>query len=343
MLRLLYVYKFASFGGVERVLLNRAEAFKKHGIAVKISLYFLEDFGALNSINNYIKVAQLTEYLTVVKDIRETEYDYIISIDTPEILKYQISSEKLLFECHTTYINSRLYLYRLPDNVRSIVVPSRSMKLGLAEEIPELESRIVVVRNFVPSDSISVENPFIFWNKRPLLYLGRMDKHKNVSELLDVFECYRSTYGDDLMLFLVGMVDVNINLPEELRLRNLVDRTVVFPPVQFDRVKQIYSLVKEHEGVFISSSQDEACPMSVAEALTNELPVLLSGIDAHVDYVQADIRFLYPLGDAFAGARKLRNLVENYDTAVKNVANFKRQFSEESFLSDWQNFITLLQ
>ena len=40
---ILMVYKFATFGGVERVLLNREYIFKKYNMNYKILVYFMED------------------------------------------------------------------------------------------------------------------------------------------------------------------------------------------------------------------------------------------------------------------------------------------------------------
>jgi glycosyltransferase involved in cell wall biosynthesis len=342
MLRLLYVYKVATFGGVERVLLSRAEAFKQHGMQVKISLYFYEDLGAIEAIQKYIDDAGLTEYISLVTTISEDEYDFIISIDTPEIFKLKISSKKLLFECHTTYLNSRKYLSRLPNEVRMIAVPSIAMKIDLENERPELKNRIVVLRNFVSARPVSLDNLDKFWQKRPLLYLGRMDEHKNIREVLDIFQFYRTHHGDDLMLVLVGMVAESINLVEELRRRNLVDRTVLFPPVRFDRVGQVYSLVKAHKGIFISSSQDESFGLSVAEALVNGLPVLLSGTGAHAELVNNDLDFLYPLGDVLAGAEKLKNIACNYEQLHKKIEDCKGRFSVDLFIENWNCFVTEL-
>lgn len=342
MLKVLYVYKFATFGGVERVLLNRAEAFKQFGMSVNIFIYFFEDFGALDAIKKYIETAGLTEYVTLVKDIREQEYDYIVSIDTPEILKYKIKKSKLLFECHSTYVRDRVYLSRLPEGVRFIAVPSFAMKSYVEQERPELEGKIILLRNYVVDYPVHFEDPGIFWQKKPILYLGRMDEHKNIRELLDIFECYQRQYADNLMLLLAGPVDESINLPAELRRRNLNDRTIVFPPVRFDRVKLVYNLVKVHGGISVSSSQDEASPLSVAEAIVNGLPVLLSGNKAHSDFVQGDMDFLYPLGNVDAGAAKLNNIISNYDALQKKVEGWNGLFSAEKFIEDWHCFVKLL-
>ena len=342
-LDILYVYKVASFGGVERVLLNRAEAFKRHHVGCRLSLYFYEDEGALEQIHDYVVQHDLASHLRIVTTINAVDYDYVISIDTPEVLAAGIPPEKLLFECHTTYYNSQRYLARLPENIRLIAVPSAAAKLDVGERFPQLRDKVIVVRNFIPAHDIQVLDGLRIWEKRPLLYLGRMDDHKNFMEVLDIFQHYRQFFADDLFLLLIGPVFGKIDVPTELSRRNISDSTVVMPPVNFDRVWQVYSQVKQHQGCFISSSQAESFGLSAAEALSAGLPVLLSGIAPHIDLVAGSLDYVYPLGDAAAGARKLRGVFENYDRAVAESEVFGKKFSEDTFLSDWQSFTSLLQ
>jgi len=115
------------------------------------------------------------------------------------------------------------------------------------------------------------------------------------------------------------------------------------PPVSFDRVWHVYAQVRQHKGIFISASQAESFGLAAAEALNAGLPVLLSGIAPHIDLVAGSLDYVYPLGDAVAGARKLRGVVENYGRAVSDAEVFGQQFLEDNFLSDWQSFTALLQ
>jgi glycosyltransferase involved in cell wall biosynthesis len=338
MRELLYVYKIASFGGVERVLLNRAEAFRRHRVACRLSLYFYKDEGALASIRDYITERGLAGQIQVVNRIDAAAYDHVIAIDTPEVLDAGVPEKKIVFECHTTYHESRRYLANLPDNIPLVVVPSVAALKEVAEQFPQLREKLLVMHNCVYAEEACAEEPEPFWAKRPLLYLGRMDAHKNFTEVLDIFSHYRECYGDDLFLLLVGPVVKGVNLDVGLAKRHLASRVVVLPPVRFDRIWQIYSLVKRHRGLFISASRAESFGLSAAESLAAGLPVLLSGIPAHLDLVAGTLDYVYPLGDSFAGARKLRKLVEHYDQAAVDATKFSRQFAEELFLSDWQRY-----
>lgn len=339
MLEVLFVYKIASFGGVERVLLDRAEVFKRRNAGCRISLYFYEDEGALEQIHDYVARHDLGSHLRIVPKIDAARYDYVISIDTPEVLHAGIPLEKMLFECHTTYYNSQRYLARLPDGIRLVAVPSEAARRDVAERFPGLKNRLAVVRNFIPARDIPIPVGPKVWKKRPLLYLGRLDEHKNFMEVLDIFQHYRQFFGDDLFLLLVGPVVGKFDLSAELSRRNINDSTVVLPPVSFDKVWQVYAQVKQHQGCFISASMAESFGLSAAEALSSGLPVILSGIAPHIDLVAGSLAYVYPLGDAAAGAGKLRGVIENYDRAVADAEVFGRQFSEDNFLSDWQSFL----
>lgn len=343
MLDLLYVYKVATFGGVERVLLNRAEVFKFHGVDCRMSLYFYEDKGALSDIKQYVASRGLDSQVLFAGQIEADRYDYIVAIDTPEILQARLPHGKIIFECHTTYHESRRYLQDLPDWVRLVLVPSAAAQMDIVARYPHVRDKLQVVRNCIPSAVAADEEGGVFWQKQPILYLGRMDGHKNVTEVLDVFTAYRQAYGDDPFLLLVGPVEKDIDLNAEIRQRGISGRVVVLPPVAFDKVAHLLSLVKKHRGIFLSSSKGESFGLSAAEALSAGMPVLLSGIPAHLELVQHNMKYVYPLGDARGGAWKLREICSSYDAAAHDAEVLGQQFSAEHFLSDWQRFLRMLQ
>ena len=53
--KVLYVYKWATMGGVERVLLNRALAFKASNFDIAQDVFFLHDSGGKKLLNRYIE------------------------------------------------------------------------------------------------------------------------------------------------------------------------------------------------------------------------------------------------------------------------------------------------
>jgi glycosyltransferase involved in cell wall biosynthesis len=342
MLKFLYVYKWATFGGVERVMLSRAEAFKKYGIKCRILMHYLEDSGALEKFKSYVATRGLEDYLQIVPSIQGITYDYLVSIDTPEVFDFGIPIDKILLECHTAYAANRVYLDSVPDDLKFVIVPSEVLKNEIYCERKHLRHKLKVVRNFVPNISEETVNFPTLWNKRPLLYVGRMDEHKNILEVLDIFEKYRVVYDDDLMLVLVGPYPHDSDLNAEIERRRIAARVLYFPPVGFDKAHLIYRIVEQHNGIFISASKGESFGLSVAEAICAGLPVLLSGIQAHREMVHHDSRCLYTINDCNEAIKKLRFIVENYERMKKNTSLYQKQLSADAFIEDWELFLSVL-
>lgn len=324
------------------MLLNRAEVFKSSGVDCRLSLYFYEDGGALSDIMAYVASRGLGTHVQFADRIEADRYDCVVSIDTPEVLQANLPYDKVVFECHTTYHESRRYLNELPGWVKVVLIPSESAKAEIAERYPLLREKLRVLSNCCQVAVAPDVRNGSFWGKRPLLHLGRVDSHKNATEVLDLLKRYQEMYGDDLFLLLVGPVEKDVDLDAEIGRRGLAGRVVVLPPVAFDRVPQVFSLVKAHGGIFVSASKGESFGLSAAEALSSGLPVLLSGIPAHLELVQRKMEYVYRLGDVQDGVRKLWAICSAYDQAAHDAHELGKQFSAGRFLSDWYLFLQML-
>src|SRR6266545_8363777 len=87
---ILVIYQFCTFGGVERVILNRAHTFKQNGLEVKITIGYMYDRGALLSFKNYLKEKRLEH--TIIPIILPNffyydldKHDAVFIIDTPQV------------------------------------------------------------------------------------------------------------------------------------------------------------------------------------------------------------------------------------------------------------------
>ncbi len=180
------IYQFCTFGGVERVLLNRAKAFKENNLDVKITVGYLFDSGALDSFKTYITNHGLDDFITAVILDQNSfpkleKYDCIFVIDTPQVLDQMKTEKKVFIECHTHYTQNRQYLRSIPANIQGIIVPSKSFGKLIENEFSNLPP-IFVLPNPVPMaffdvDSIHIESTF---DKRLLTYFGRLDELKNL-------------------------------------------------------------------------------------------------------------------------------------------------------------------
>ena len=335
--RVAYVYKWATMGGVERVLLNRAEAFKARKSDVSISVHFLQDAGGRAPFETYIKRRGLTDYIQVEDSLDPNDVDAVVSIDTTEVLELLPARfDRLAFECHTTYKNNRQYLKTLPASVRWIAVPSESFHKTVAREFGEFGGRLCLLRNFLPEVE-PLDHPIKApaWAKRPIVYVGRVDHQKNLTELMDALAIYRKRHGDAFVLSVLGSITDEIDMKRKLSERQLADRTVVYPPADFDRVGAFLRMMRERGGIFVSCSIGETFSLSAAEAIAMRIPSVLSDIDAHRHLVDGIDDYLYPLGNPEALAEKLLRISTDYEAFSARLAPLRTRFGSETFIKDW--------
>lgn len=333
-IKLLGVYKWATMGGVERVLLNRAHAIQQHNLNIKYDVYFFFDSGGKDKFRQYLESNGLTDIMNVVETIESQSYDHVLSIDTPEVFDY-VEPEKVHMECHTSYKENRKYLSELDEDIQSILVPSEVFLSDLKSELPShLAEKLKVMPNSVHVNKSSIDFLKIY-NKTPVLYVGRLDKLKNVKELIDIVGTYNRT-SDELVLMLAGpIIEHDIDLKKELQKHGIVNRTIYLPPVSFDKVGELLHFVRANEGLFMSASVSESYGLSVAEAMKVGIPVLAYDNDAHRDLLGSDSTFLYK-NDLEQACLKIKHIRENYVSCSKQIQKYsallERDFVEQ-FLS----------
>jgi len=341
---ILIIYQFCTLGGVERVILNRAKAFKKHAQDVHISVCYLEDYGALRSFREYIRLNSLDEQINAVliddKLFSNLEkYDFVFIIDTPQMFEHTQDAKNIFVECHTPYIQNRQYLKDLPSNVRGILVPSLAFKNILLREFSTLPP-VFVLPNLVAEEffSIPLEKNFIY-PKRPLAYLARLDELKNYIEALDIFELFAQ---DENIMFAIAGNPINLSQRRFLTLlreKGILGKTFLRYGVGFNAVPDFIRLVKSHRGIFISPSLGESFGLSAAEFMSAGIPVLLSDIDAHRELVNMDGQFLYKSHDILSAKNKIVSMLENWDSVSSIITSYAQKFTANPFISSWQEFI----
>lgn len=339
--RVLSVYKWATMGGVERVLLNRAHAFKSGNLPIKLDVFFFHDGGGLARFIKYIDNLGLNDWLQVVDEIKPNFYDLILPIDTPEVFDLTNENGKIFMECHTSYTENRYYLKKLPSSVRGIIVPSESFKNEITSEVPEtFKDKIHVLKNCIPNE-VFLRNSLNYdvWNKTPIAYVGRIDKLKNVEEVMGIFSRAREVIGDYFILLVAGPITPEVDFWKLVDEKKIKSRLVYLPPIDFSKVPCLLSLIYARRGIFISSSKNESFGLSVAEAMTHNIPVLLSSNIAHSDLVEGDTRFLYKLGDINDAVEKLGIIMQEYDMLSNRIEKYSKKYKIESFLTDWRHLL----
>ncbi len=343
-----FVYPWATFGGVERVLLNRLIAFKNYAPEVMADIIFLNNSAGLSSLQQAIKAHGIKAGVFVSQDF-ESYYDLIFCIDCPqafEICKRQ--KLRYLVECHTSYPENRQYLQNLPSNCEGIIVPSQIFGKKIRYELGNTTFPINELRNFVPWDidfiRVDSNSRRPKWNLKPILFFGRMDKLKDPLSLLDAFLLLEQKRPQEFMIILCGPQSNEIDIQQEIENRQITSKVILLPPVPFLSTNQLLEMVRDAGGIFVSPSRGESYGLSAAEAISSGMPVLLSNIDEHLFLVNGFESLLtYKLGNIEELSTSIENVFDNNHAAKTAAVSLRDRFSAQSFIDDWKQLLSSLR
>lgn len=346
-IRICFVYPWATFGGCERVLINRALAFKQYFPEMLIDFYFMHDSGGGHAFRLALKKYELEDTTSIVTSL-DRNYDLVSLIDCPQAIELcQSRSQRYIVECHTGYKNNREYLHKLPPCCEQVIVPSLSFKTLIENEVLSLPTSVSLLRNFVPWDINSFEFSQKIslpeWKRKPILFFGRLDHLKDPLSILNAFQLLESRRKGEFMLLICGPKTPEIDIEKELLIRSLDNISLVLPPVSFTSSRALLNSIANSGGIFVSPSQNESFGLSAAEALSSNIPVALSDIKAHLDLVSGHESILtYPLGDTEKFSKCIENLFDHYDVVREAVTTIRNTFSTEVFLEDWKKLMEKL-
>jgi len=337
----LVIYQFCTFGGVERLILNRAIAFKKHGLDVVMHMGFLSDSGALKSFKNYIQKNKLEGYLRPFLlsgngSFDNSRYDLTLVVDTPQVLSGLSSSKNVFVECHTPYVENRKYLGKLSNEIKGIIVPSQAFKSILINEYPT-NSTPIVLTNPVPDEFHNPFNQLTYLPKKPLVYLARLDDLKNFEEALQIFYLFRDR--KDVMFIVIGEGSTEKKVISSFQQMGLIENSILRDRIDFFQVPRLINMVNNAKGIFLSSSKGESFGLSAAEFISGGVPVLLSKISVHRELVENNEFFLYNLGDKISAKFKIEQIMENWDRMSISVSKYANKFKDNLFKEAWNIFI----
>lgn len=335
--KICFAYHWATSGGVERVFLNRGEALLRRYPKIEIEVYFNFDCGGAGLIERYTKARKLSDRLRVVRTFDSSRYDVIYVVDTPQLLADVPSIEdKVVMECHTPYPENRTYLKEWQNRLKTLIVPSIGFLRVIEDEWPGLRGKIRVVRNFVPRlPPMDRLLSLPAWRGPLFLYFSRIDELKNFKEFVEGISSARPYLQKEPLGIVSGQILPGYPLTELIDKNQVRGSIAILPPVPFENSHVLMQMLRQKRAVFVSPSKGESFGLSAAEAMTAGLPVILSDIPPHAALVANRSKFLYPLGDVPALARKMAAATEQYDEMSSECVELSREFSEEAFLADW--------
>lgn len=153
---------------------------------------------------------------------------------------------------------------------KNIVVPSTEVSSDLQRRL--FSRKPTVIANGVKSGlhRVEVESSSQKDQAINLLFVGRLIKHKNCDFLIDIMERAKNL-GKNWKLTIIGIGPMEHNLRKLVRERNL-DQYITFK----SNVPEI-ELMEQYlvSDVFVFPSQREGYGISVAEAISHDLPVIV--------------------------------------------------------------------
>lgn len=338
--RICFAYPWATLGGCERVFINRALAFKKHFPGLEIDFLFLSDGGGLNKFLDALKKYGLNDIASVVNSL-DKSYELLSLVDCPQLFPaLNRSRQKYIIECHTGYTENRQYLSSIPRDCKIVATPSRRFSNKLRSELPDIDASIRELSNFVPWD---IENDYMdshihlpMWNKRPVIFLGRLDRLKNPLFLLDAMEALEKKRKGEFFSIFCGPKSSEINLESEISRRGLSDISLLLPPIPFHATSSLMCAVRESRGVFVSTSRMESFGLSAAEAISSLLPPALSNIEAHLDLIEGfEDLYSFDLGSADSLSNRIEHICDNYSKTQDPLIELRDRLSSVQFMNDW--------
>jgi glycosyltransferase involved in cell wall biosynthesis len=349
-MRLLVVYGPCSVGGVERVILNRVEAFRSAGMHIAIDMVFLEDLGGFEPFRRYIQSLQLTNFIKIdllngdfPGQYRFEEYDMVFNIDTPSLFPHFERCPNFYVECHTAYKKSRAYLKTLPKNVKAIIVPSRVFGEEIRPDVPA-SLDIVVLPNSI-SQMFFDKNPKkekVIFGKKPLAYMARFDDLKNIKEALNIFELLKAR--DDLMFVMVGRgleeSPTDEGFATKLKNSGLLGRSFLRSWIPYDRVTDFFGILRAHKGVFLSPSKGESYGITVAESISSGVPAVVSDIPPHRELLGSNVDFLYQLGNIREARDKIESILNDWDGFSRKIQQYQEPLKYASFIEGWRHLVS---
>lgn len=278
-MKLLFVYKFCTMGGVEVLLRARLEELLKRRIQAKI--LFLENFGGQGLFNALEQHILITSNSKLIAKLLDKDFDFILSIDTPQV--YPIYREvnpraRFVYEVHTTYPANLAYLSGIEaQKLTALIVPSEFQKL-LVQAFVNDHLPVFIVPNclhpvFLSGKNTSPESLGL----KPILWVGRLDEHKNWQEYLQLASILLHQRRD-IEFWLVGGAQADQAQKEKLLIMvkelGLISHFRWLPQVHHENMPALYSSVGQSGGCLVLTSRNESFGMSVIEAMACRCPVV---------------------------------------------------------------------
>ncbi|MCK5267153.1 MAG: glycosyltransferase [Spirochaetes bacterium] len=226
-----------------------------------------------------------------------------------------------------------LYLFKTADKVSTA---SDNSKKTLACRLNIKEKEITVMPNtFTTNKELLDVLPITMGIKNNIIYIGRIDRNKNLNLLLASVKLLLEDGLSDVKLFVVG------DGPELGNCKNLVKDLAIVDNVEFLGYLQNRVICKyiRKALVLVLPSLTEVFPKVLIEAMTAARPVIASDVGGIKEIVENNVNgFLLDPYDEKKLASRIKELINNKESA-KRMGLLGRQkakeYSPEATINRW--------
>jgi glycosyltransferase involved in cell wall biosynthesis len=339
-MKILYIYQFLTYGGVEMLLRNRAKYLKKLDPKLEINLLVMKS-SVSKTPSEFNNVFVCRSKKEISKKI--VEHDLIINVDTPELFDVVERSKKpVILETYTSAKPSRKYLkLKLPSNLRLVVVPSITFKNIVEAEISNKEVPVKVVYNFTDKDQSNNNNLNInFHGSRPILWVGRLEESKGWREALHIFSLLKGvSKNSNIELFLIGeqLDKYDKHIFEIMEDFGVLEYVRYIPRVDFKDMGSIYSLVRKNKGIYLSTSKMETFGLTVLEAMNYGLPCVLNNLEIFKELYQKSASLYKGEDDAVESIKEILGNDGLYTELEDKAKEESKEFNQEKIIPPLYN------
>ncbi|MGH9678266.1 MAG: glycosyltransferase, partial [Candidatus Acidiferrum sp.] len=161
-----------------------------------------------------------------------------------------------------------------------------------------------------------------------LLFVGRVSPHKGHKRLLRVASLYKSLYGTDVRLTIVGGLDDQLGiyyreLRKEIAARRLDGRVFFTGKVTPSQLKTFY----KSADVFLCVSEHEGFCVPLVEAMRLGVPIVAYA-DCAVGSTLGEHPFCWKNPDPFLAAESIREILENREVRAQLIRFQHERYNE---------------
>jgi glycosyltransferase involved in cell wall biosynthesis len=320
-LKVLFVYKFLTLGGVEAVLRTRLAGLPDLGIDARA--WFFHDLGGRPLFRDLEDRLLVGPPGAAVDWARSNGVDLVCTIDSEEVLPALAAAggPRWILECHSGYVENLGYLESLGDAPPALVlVPSREQARLVRDRMGGAAVELRVVPNPVAAELLAPLVPFPAPPPSPVVaWVGRLDELKNWRGLLEI-GAHLDAAGVRCELWIAGRArdaEGSGALLATARERGVLPRLRWLAGLPHARMGPFFDAVRDSGGVLVSTSRRESFGLTVAEAMARGCAVVVPHQPPFTELVSWPDG-LYPPGHWRAAADRVRHLLA--DPALRTEA-----------------------